>query len=375
MSATSYVRIRNGSTGAIKTIITGGGKHGGDNGFLALMWRKKRNSVDYCEITLDYDHPDLALLSDKDQVEIVRADPDLETPIAEYVSFDGMYRDIGIGFDANTKLQTAIVYCYGTNHLLSWRDIDYPSEKANYTKFTTAKAETILKRLVDTNLGPNALTANGRYGTAVLSGFSIEADSLRGNTLSTAVSHTNLLDALMKIAPAAGGDFRVVRTGVTSFQFQWVVNTNRATGSNAIIFSLENHNMTNPKLLIRRSAERTVMIVGGGGEGDDRVVRTVLGPNYSATNHIEQFVDARNAGVDTTVLDGIGAIKAQEYKLRNVLTYDVIQTPATQVERDYFLSNIVKGVFAGYNINQYVDEIVFTYKDNSEDVQVGMQDV
>lgn len=386
MAPNAYIRVRNSTTGAIKAIIAPSGKQlppeieassgTNPNGFLSLMWRKLRNDEHYCEFTLDYDNPDLALLSDKDQIEVVRADLDLETPITEYVSFDGLYRDALIKFDTQAQVQTALLRCYGLNHMLGWRDIDYPANKTNYTKFTTAKAETIYKRLVDTNLGVNSLTANGRTISAPHTGFSVEADSLRGNTISIGISHQNLLEALRKLALSAGGDFNIVRTGVNTFQFRWVANTDRTTGASAVIFSIDRGNMANPSLLIPRSTERTSFIVGGGGQDDARVMRSVLGPNYNAsTNNTEYFVDGRNSGVDTTILDGLGAVEAQKRRLRNVLNYDVIQTVHTQVERDYFLSDKIKAVFAGTTVSQYVDEIIFIYKDGKEDVSVAMVDV
>lgn len=380
MAGSAYIKIKNGTTGAVKSIITATGRNvppgvDGDNGFLDLMWRKKRNDQHFCEFTLDFSSPDVALLSDKDQIEVIRSD--FERGVTEYTSFDGIFRDAFVGFDTSTKLQTFIARAYSYEHLLTWRDIGYASSKANYTKFTSAKAETVLKRLVTTNIGPDALAANGRVESAVYTGFTVEADSLRGNTISIEISHQNLLDALKKIVDAAGGDFKVTRTGLTTFRFDWIVPVDKTTGSAAVIFSLENGNMGNPKLAMERSKERTVAFVGGGGEDDKRVVRPVHGPNYSATNHIEMFVDARNSGTDTTVLDGIGAVKLQEMRYRNVISYDVLQTIATQVEKDYFLGNKVKAVFAGVTQAQYVDEIVFAYKgsEKKENVSVAMKDV
>lgn len=379
MAGSAYIKIKNGTTGAVKSIITATGRQippGVDaaNGFLDLMWRKKRNDQHFCEFTLDYNSPDVALLSDKDQIEVIRSD--FDRGLTEYTSFDGIYRDAFVGFDSSTKLLTFTARAYSYEHLLTWRDIAYPANKVNYTKFTNAKSETILKRLVDTNIGANALASNGRVEDAAYTGFSVEADSTRGNTLSIGISHQNLLDALKKVVDAAGGGFKVTRTGLLTFRFDWVVPEDRTTGSAAVIFSLQNGNMGDPKLAIERSKERTVAFVGGGGEDDNRVVRAVHGTNYSATNHIEMFVDARNSGVDTTVLDGIGEIKLEEVKYRNVIDYDVLQTEKTQVERDYFLGDKVKAVFADVNQSQYVDEIIFSYKgsDRKENVSVAMKD-
>lgn len=375
MAPTAYIKIKNGTTGAVKSVVTATGRNvppgvDADNGFLALDWRKKRNDVHMCKFVLNYDSPDVALLSDKDQIEVVRSD--FEHGVTEYTSFDGLFRDNTVEFSDKRMQYTAYAYSY--EHMLTWRDIGYPSGKANYTKFTTAKAETILKTLVNSNIGATALASNGRVEDAVYTGFSIEADSARGNTLSIEISHQKLLDALKKIVDSAGGDFKVTRTGLLTFRFDWIVPTDLSTGAAAVVFSLENANMGDPKLAQMRSQESTVAFVGGAGEDANRVVRAVHGANYSATNRIEMFVDARNSGSDTTILDGIGAIKLKEIQFRNVIEYDVLQTPTSRVEKDYFLGNKIKAVFAGVTATQYVDELIFAYRNGKEDVSVAMKD-
>lgn len=379
MAPNTYIKIKNGTTGAIKSIVTGTGGQippdgTGSNGYLDLVWRKKRNEVHFCEFVLDYNSPDVALLADKDQIEVVRSD--IERGTTEYTSFDGLFRDAVIRFDTASKLYTFTARAYSYEHMLSWRDIDHYAGRTNYTKFTSAKAETILKRLVDTNIGPNATTANGRKVDGRYTGFSVEADSARGNTLSIDISHQNLLDGLKKIVDAAGGDFKVTRTGLTTFRFDWVVPTDRSTGAAAVIFSLENGNMSNPQILQERSKEKTVALIGGEGKDDARIQEVAYGSNFDInTNNIEMWIDARNSGTDTTTLAGIGAIKLASLKYRNVLDYDVIQTDATLVEKHYFLGDKVKARFAGVDTSQYVDELIFAYKNQQETVSVAMKDV
>jgi len=379
MAPSAYIKIKNGTTGVVKTILTGAGRQikpgdTGFNGFLSLDWRKKRNDQHVCNFTLDYASPDVALISDKDQIEVIRFDA--ARGLAEYSSFDGIFRDAFVSYDSDRKIQTVKFRAYSYEHLLTWRDIAYASGQAGKTKFTSQKAETILKTLVSFALTSSATTGNGRAVNSAYTGFSIEADSARGNTLSIEISHQNLLDGLKKIVQAAGGDFKVTKTGLLTFRFDWVVNTDRSTGANAVIFSLENANMSNPNLAIERSKERTVAIVGGAGEDINRAIRVRTGPNYNATtNHIEMFVDARNSGNDSTILDGIGDIKLQETKFRNVLEYDILQTEKTFVEQHYFLTDKIKAVFAGTTVTQYVDEIVFIYNDNKEAASVSTLDV
>ena len=375
MAPTSYIKIKNGTTGAVRSILTAAGKHGGDNGYLSLIVRNKRNDIDACEFVIDYSNPDVAALADKDQIEIVRSDP--TQAITEYTLFDGIYRDSIV--DYKNGLQTFKARALGYNYLLSWRDIAWPASVTNRTVFSTAKAETILKLLVDYNIGANSLASNGRIVDGALTGFTIEADGAHGNTLSLAVSNENLLDALKKIVPKAGGDFAVVRTGATTFQFKWYtgqLGTDRSTGAAAVVFSLDRGNMDNPTLSQIRSAERTKAIIGGTGEDSARVFTTKTGPNYNAsTNNIEMFVDGRNSGVNTTVLQGLGEVKLEELKFRNKLDYDVLQIDSCQIDKHYFLGDKITAVFGGVSVTQFVNEKLFEYKNANERVSVVMIDV
>lgn len=385
MAPSSYIKVKNGTTGAVRSILTPAGKHGGgasSNGYLSLFVRNKRNDIDVCEFVLNYDNPDVAALVDKDLIEVIRSDP--AQSIAEYTVFDGIYRDSFVEFSNSTKIQRFTARAYGHNYLLSWRDIAWPANVTNRTKFTTQKAETILKNLVTYNLASAALGSNGRgdrtsASDGALTGFTVQADGANGNTLSLAVSNENLLEALKKIVPKAGGDFAVVRTGATTFEFRWYtgqLGTDRSTGVAAVVFSLDRGNMGNPKLTQMRSAERTKAIIGGSGENDTRIFTTQTGPNYNAsTNNIEMFVDGRNSGIDTTVLQGLGTIKLEEMKFRNALDYDVIQIDGCQIDKHYFLGDKIKAVFGGVSVTQYVDEKLFEYKDANEQVSVFMVDV
>lgn len=380
MAPTSYIKVKNGTTGAVRSILTAAGRHGGNNGYLSLTVHNRRNDVDTCEFVIDYSNPDVAAIVDKDQIEVVRSVTNIDPnfAIAEYTVFDGLFRDNIVEF--KNGLYTFTARAFGYNHFLSWRDIAWAANVANRTKFTTQKAETILKNLVNYNIGATALASNGRVVDGAITGFTIETDGANGSTLSLATSNENLLDALKKIVPKAGGDFAVVRTGATSFQFKWYtgqLGTDRSTGAAAVVFSLDRGNMDNPKLSQIRSAERTKAIIGGSGEDAARIFTTQTGPNYNATtNNIEMFVDGRNSGVDTTVLQGLGAVKLEELKFRNVLDYDVLQIDSCQIDKHYFLGDKIKAVFGGATVTQYVDEKLFEYKsDGNERVSVAMIDV
>lgn len=377
MPATSYVRLKDGITGATKAIFTAAGISSGPNGFTSLAWTLKRNGVHYCEFVLNYTNPDVALFADMDQIEIVRAYPELG--IAEYTSFDGIYRDDVIDADANGILQFK-VRAYGANSLLGRRHVLYPANKANVTKFIDIAAESFFKTLVLNNAGILATVANGRDREGNLLGVNllVASDMGLGNIISASVgSRENLLTVLQKYAGSySNGDFDTVRTGPNTYLFQFYegqLGTNRSVGTNPVIFSVDRANMREPKLTRTRSTERTAIIVGGSGQETNRLIRTRTGTNYSSTNDVELFVNDTQLTTNAA-LDARGDQVAATYQYRDTLEYKVIQTEQTAVERDYFLGDRTRAIFADYVGVQIVDEITFVYTD-TEEVAVKMVSV
>lgn len=381
MAGSAYIKVKDGATGAVRSFLTAAGSQPSTladsalaNGYLAATVHRKRNGIDTCEFTLDYNNPDVAALVDKDQIEVIRSYP--EYGIAEYTIFDGLYRDAIVAY--NNGIQTFTCRAFGYAHMLSWRNISWKAKTTNRTVFTNVKAETIIKTLVDYNICANATAANGRIVDGALTGFSIEADGANGNTLSLTVSNENLFSVIEKIMPKAGGDIAVVRTGATTFQLRWhtgQLGTDRSSGAAGVVFSLERGNMGNPKLSRIRSHERTKAIIGGAGDGLTRIFTTQTGPNYNAsTNNIELFVDGGNT-VDTTVLQGAGTIKLEELKFRNVLDFDVLQIASCLIGKHYFLGDKIAAVFGGVTTTQYIDEEIYNYKTADEEIAVVMVDV
>lgn len=372
MPADAYVRLLN-AAGTTKAIFTGSGRSsplpadGVDNGFLYLSWLKKRNDIDYCEFALNYNNPDLALFTDGDQVEVWRSYKDIG--LAEYRSFIGIYRDIEISASDDGILR-ATIRAYGLNSLLARRINAYPAAKNITTSFESVPAENIFKQLVQNNCTALATVANGRDRTAaVLMTFSASAGL--GNLLSFSCSRDNLLDTFQKYAGrAANGDFAVIKTGASTFSFEFYVNQLGTNRTATMIFSLDRANMRNPKLTLTRSAERTVAIVGGAGEKSSRIIRIITGPNYTATYDPEVLVDQSNVQ-STTQLDSIGASELANMRTIPVLAYEIIQTATYAIERDYFLGDRVRAIFAGFDFTQIIDEVAFVYEDGAERVSVG----
>lgn len=220
-------------------------------------------------------------------------------------------------------------------HILSWRQILWPSGTADRSQFTSIAAETIMKTLVNYNATALATAANGRWRDGDLAagmGFTVNvlADTAAGNTISKRMMGGNLLDILGEIAgPVGGGDFSVSWQGVgtATFDFDFhlgQLGEDKSTGDNRVVFSLENNTMRNPRL-VTRAARATVAVAAGQGTGASRAVDVVNGPDYTVDNDLEMFVDARNE-TTSTGLTNQGNEKLEQAREIGELTFDVLQT-------------------------------------------------
>src|SRR5690606_30648784 len=136
--------------------------------------------------------------------------------------------------------------------------------------------ETVMKALVTYNATSSGTTADGRIRNVATGGLTItvEADGGGGNTVDWYCAHDHLLETLQKLARIAGGDFDLIKTAATTWDFKFYDGQRGTDRSSSVIFSLDHGNMARPRYQIDRREERTVAIVGGGGEGDDRTFVT-----------------------------------------------------------------------------------------------------
>ena len=371
----SYIRIKN-TAGVVKAVLGPTGRDGGDNGFLYLAWKQRVNDIYFAEFALNTENPDLEYVQDKYQLEVIRSYP--EIGLSEYTALNAIIRD-DIPFIDDQGRSRVLVRAYGGNSLPARRRIAYPPNVAGLTEFTGVKGETVLKTIVKYNCDP-AFTSSGgvnRDRVANTINLALETDGLRGATINWVCGgRTNVLEEIRKVALIAGGDFNTVQTGATTYEFRFYpgqLGTDRSTGADKIVFAIDRGNMKAPRFPRIRSAEKTVAIVGGKGEGTDRVIRIRTGPNYSATNDIETFIDGRNTAT-TTSLDSLGDQGLQELKFRNVLEYTVLQSPLYALDKDYFLGDLVIARHLGVDIVQQVYETTIAYKGPKENIDIVMKD-
>lgn len=341
-----------------------GAKQGELVNFTKLAYYKQRNRAGSFSFGLPASSPWVAQLADKWQVEIWRSDPEQGLPW--YIDFRGIYREPARRFSGLETFQASGV---GDIGLLAWRTVAYPAEVEDKSNFTARATEYILKTLVTNNHGNGS---DGRHRSGTPTGYTITtaAGSSGGATLSVAVSNDNLLDALQAIVNAGGGDYDLIKTGATAWEFRYYAGQRGVDRSASLEFSTARGNMGQPFYRVDRIEEKTVAIVGGQGEGPDRAYVVRTGPNYSASNNIESFVDAR--GEDTTAgLQARGDEKLKRTRAQVVYGFDLRQVAGCRYGVHYCVGGVlgdkVGARYFGVSSTQLIDGVAVTLDPSGEE--------
>lgn len=362
--ASDYAIAIKSRAGAPLRLLTGQ-----ENGFRQLSYRKELNGVGLLMFDLDSGHPVIDDLERDGQVEVWRWDE--TNSIAVYADFEALFvdeeRSAG---DDGTSLFRAI--CPGQTDFLARAVVAWIADVDNRSLFDAEKAETILKTLVTYNATSSATTGNGRLRTTDLANITVETDAAGGNTLTFACAQQPLLEALQDVARVGDRDFYLVRTGAQAWQFRTkqYLGTDRST---TVTFALNYGNMSNPVLRRQRINEKTVAIVGGQGEEDERIFVVRTGGTYNATyNSKEVFVPATQYST-AAGLNAAGDVRLDEVRARDDLTWNVIQTPGSLYGVHYFLGDLVTGYYEGVTATKQISAVSVTYapgNENPESIQV-----
>jgi hypothetical protein len=317
-----------------------------------LVCMTEVNGTGYMQAQLRGDHTAISSLEHKSQIELWRNDVD--NAIDWYRYFGGLY------LGQRREMPDAAIFqlsAPGFLDMLSWRIVAWPAGTANRSAFTGAKAETILKTLVDYNAGANATIVNGRLRAGVITGINLEADGAHGNTLDWNCAYDELLKTLQKMATVAGGDFDLVKTAAATWELRWYTGQRGTDRTATVTFATERGNMGEPVYTYSRTNEKTVCIVGGKGEGAARKIVVRTGADYSASNDRELFYNG--SGEDTTAaLNSAGDKALAGKQAREEFGFKVLQTPACTFNLHYFLGDKVTVVnpFTGASSPQKIQK-------------------
>jgi len=335
--------------------------------YASLSYTRRVNAPGLLQIGLRGDHPLLAVLADKWQVEVFRR-PAGGNFARDFV---GLARQEEFYYG---EASTAALTLPGLMSMLAWRIVAYAAGAADLSEFIATAGETIAKTLVSYNAGANATTGNGRIRTGTISGLLVEADGAGGNSLDWYCAKANLLETLQDLAPLAGGDFDLVKTDVDEWQFRWYTGQLGTNRTATVKFSIELGNMGNPQYRHIRVDEKTVAIAGGPGEEAEREIVVRTGTNYAAGNDIEMFVNATDC--DTTAgLEARGDAYLEESRARQEFSFDVLQTPACAYGAHYFLGDLVTAInpFTGAALTMKIEGVSISVSESGEEnINVSM---
>lgn len=261
----------------------------------------------------------------------------------------------------------------GLNSILARRIVNWPANVTSRTKFVGVAAETIMKLLVDYNIGPSATVVNGRKRSGVFTGLSIATDQVRGSTHNYYCHGKNLLTALQEIALMSGNDFQLDYIHGTGYVFEFYPGQLGTDRTATQTFSLARGNMGSPDYQKIRSTERTVAAVWGQGDDLQREYVTVTGDNFSASNDREVYVDAREIDFgDTTGLQDKGEQRLKTLKSEDKFAFDVIQTPASFYGKHYFRGDRVTAKFDAISIQPKIVSVAIGFRRQRETINVDM---
>ncbi len=351
---------------------------GTEGGFTQLAYTKTLNAPGELTFTLPGDHElvgylmvDGAIVRNM-QVEVWRSD--MERGIQPYVDFYGLTR---AGSHRTPKQPgTFEVRCEGSIALLADRINAWPAATAGRSRFDNVRAETIMKNLVRYNFTADATTASGRKAPGAMTGLTIEADQGQGVLLDKGNAWANVLAELQEIAPVAGGDFDLVKTGPRAWTFRFY-SPHRGTDRRAdIVFTPDRDNVTEAGIATDRSNEATVAIVGGRGEESNRDVQTVYASGWTQDGSIEAWVDGRNEGT-AAALRADGRAELEQRRLRPELTFSIRQTEGLVYGRDYceggVLGDLVRARYRDFTQDRKIVGVSVEVGRGSESISLETQ--
>lgn len=332
-----------------------------------LAYSKRVNEPGLLQFELNGTHAAVSLLEDDSQVIVYRRNTDLGldwTP-----DFYGFYQAEQRN---RTDTEKFTASCPGQMSLLARRIIAWYASVANRTTFTNAKAETMMKILVNYNAAALATTANGRFRAGAITGLTVETDSSRGNTISFTCPSANLLKALQDIAAIGGGDFDVVRTGAATWNFRFYPGQLGTDRTATVLFASERGNVSEVTYDRNAIDEKTVAIVGGQGDDSARQIALRTSTAYSAANDIEVWVDARS--VASTGLNNAGDVALFKAREREQFEFKILQTPATAYGIHYFLGDLVSAKYGTVSLTQKIQDVTVRFDGNTgkEEIQIGL---
>ena len=330
------------ATGDLQAVLTD---------FRKLVYTRRVDAAGAVQFTLAGDHAILSSIADKWRVQVQRQ------PAGGAWRTEGWFLFRDEQWHHGDNGSTFVAYCPGILSVLGWRIVNWAAGTANRSDFSSTRAETIAKTLVTYNAAVSATTGNGRKRNGTINGVTVQADGAGGNILDWRCHGKNLLETLQELALVGVGDFDLIPSSPTAYEFRWYDGQRGTDRSATVTFAMPLGNMAEPSFYLTRSTERTVAAVYGQGEGSDRDYVTRTGTNYAAGNDSELYVDAKDIEKgQTAALRARGDAKLAEVEARPLFQFKALQAPATMYGIHYDVGDLVTAINP-FNSDSYTVQV------------------
>lgn len=330
--------------------------------YLSLSYYKKVNDVGTLQFMLEGNHRDISKF-ERNGIIIVYRKNTARGITSWQADFYGLFL---AQYRKTTQIDYFTVTAPSVDVKLGWRVNAYYANTTNFTLFSSAKAETIMKRLVRYNFDPvyASDTASGRLRTPVQDlKIRIATDLARGNTLDYQSSYAPVLKDLQALALIAGGDFGLVAATLPTFNLEFYPNQLGTNRTSTIVFSLDNANMNAPEYKLDWINEKTAAIVAGQGQDANRDIVTRTSPTLLDGYDVETFVDARNVVKgNTSALNAEGDKALQKFVANETFDFSVLQNVSFYYGASYFLGDKVTAKYKDITTALKITGVKVDYK-------------
>lgn len=318
---------------------------------VSVQYHKRVNHIGMAILTVPEGHDILNHLVRDLLIEIWLMPPVRTGQPAWGRDFIGVFRDRQISTDPNGNIYH-LLYIPDTIEILSRYVVAWPAGSGGKNHWVGQRLSVIANDIVRWNCTAEATVANGRLRDATVVHGLEDAGAIAGtDVVDYSVSPgRNVLDFLQEIAPICGFDFDVERnpsfpTDLYVWQAEGQLGEDRSAD---VIFDLSLDNISSTNLEFDGLREKTIAIVGGGGEGADRTFSIRTGANYALSNDYELWVDARDREFDDE-LATVGDATLGGYEARLQIKSAVVSSLGWIYRRDFAHGDLVTMRFAGFS--------------------------
>lgn len=251
------------------------------------------------------------------------------------------------------------------NAQLERRTIDYPASTPDLANAYTDKsgaADDVIKAFVRENIGALATDT-----TRALADLTVAADAALGPAISKEASRKNLLATCQDIALDSLNKGTYLTWGWTfnenAFTFQTYINqlgiNHGSTSSDTIVISKARGNLIDPVMVDDYSNERTVVKIGGNGNGAARAIGTATNTTRLASSPFarKEYFSSGTSTDDTATLNAEASTKLAEFRPRRTLTGRIIETEELRFGIHINYGDVIVAEYAGRSFDCHLDTV------------------